>query len=123
MVYRFFICDDIALQITHLKLCFRSYFPDEGEFEVEGSISIEPVLERLRAGQTYTAIFVDYKGPSGPRGHEFIRRIREIDSETPVYLISGEDGLEDVAKDCGATGFHDKREKIDPLLDELLAES
>ena len=68
------------------------------------------IEHRHRSGRDYTVIIIDWKMPDID-GLETIKRIRsEIDSQTPILLISAYDwsDIEDKARSAGANGFVSK---------------
>ncbi len=83
------------------------------------------IARRHEAGRDYGVVILDWKMP-GIDGIEAIRRIRaEMDSKTPILLISAYDStdLEDMAKEAGANGFVSKplfRSTLYDKINELL---
>ena len=68
------------------------------------------IEHRHRSGRDYTVIIIDWKMPDID-GLQTIKRIRsEIDSQTPILLISAYDwsDIEDKARSAGANGFVSK---------------
>ena len=75
-----------------------------------GAEALDMIERRHRSGQDYNVIIVDWKMPEMD-GLEAIGRIRsEIDTNTPILLISAYDwsDIEDKAKAAGANGFVSK---------------
>ena len=75
-----------------------------------GAEALDMIERRHRSGQDYNVIIVDWKMPEMD-GVETIGRIRsEIDTNTPILLISAYDwsDIEDKAKAAGANGFVSK---------------
>jgi len=83
------------------------------------------IARRHEAGQDYSVVILDWKMPDLD-GIETIRRIRaEVDTNTPILLISAYDWSdnEDLAKEAGANGFVTKplfRSKLYDKINELL---
>ena len=75
-----------------------------------GMEALGMIEHRHLSGQDYGVIIIDWKMPEVD-GIETIRRIRsEIDTQTPILLISAYDwsDIEDKAKEAGANGFVSK---------------
>ena len=83
------------------------------------------ITHRHETGRDYSVVILDWKMPDLD-GIETIQRIRtEVDSNTPILLISAYDwsDIEDMAKDAGANGFVSKplfRSKLYDKINELL---
>ena len=68
------------------------------------------IAHRHETGRDYNVVIIDWKMPDID-GVETIRRIRaEVDSDTPILLVSSYDrsDIEDIAKEAGANGFVSK---------------
>ena len=68
------------------------------------------IAHRHETGRDYSVVIIDWRMPDID-GVETIRRIRaEVDSDTPILLVSSYDrsDIEDIAKEAGANGFVSK---------------
>ena len=83
------------------------------------------ITQRHEAGRDYSVVILDWKMPDID-GIEAIHRIRtELDSSTPILLISAYDwsDIEEMAKEAGANGFVSKplfRSRLYDKINELL---
>src|SRR5205809_4615274 len=115
-IYRVLVADDQPSVLDALKILLRS----EG-FEVEVVRSPEVVLESL-ALRDYDVLLVDLNyardTTSGSEGINLIEKIREMDSQVPVIVMTAW-GTIDLAVDAVRRGARDFIQK--PWNDEELA--
>ena len=75
-----------------------------------GQEAIDMIAHRHETGRDYSVVIMDWKMPDTD-GVETIRRIRaQVDSDTPILLVSAYDrsDIECAAKEAGANGFVSK---------------
>ena len=99
--------DEVMLQSTADTL---ESLGASAEQSRSGSEAIEMIKKKHLSGKDYDVIIIDWKMPEMD-GIETIRQIRsEINSDSPILLISAYDrsDIEDKAKEAGAVGFVSK---------------
>ena len=95
------------------------------EHAESGLEALDKITHRHQEGRDYSVVILDWKMPDLD-GLETIQRIRsDVDTNTPILLISSYDwsDIEDKAKDAGANGFVSKplfRSKLYDKINELL---
>lgn len=77
------------------KVLFGQETDERGSarFEVssctQGSVAVQAVEEAVRAGNPFAIVFLDIRMPPGIDGVEAARRIREIDQNVNIVLVTG----------------------------------
>ena len=110
--------DDITLQTTAQTLESLGASVQQAK---SGPKALEMIGQKHDSGQDYDVIIIDWKMPEMD-GPETIRRIRtDMDTDTPILLISSYDwsDIEDKAKEAGANGFVSKPLFASTLFDKI----
>ncbi len=110
--------DDIMLQTTAQTLESLGASVQQAK---SGPEALEMIGQKHDSGQDYDVIIIDWKMPEMD-GPETIRRIRtDMDTDTPILLISSYDwsDIEDKAKEAGANGFVSKPLFASTLFDKI----
>lgn len=79
----------------------------------------EQLLEKMRNVQ-YDLVLTDNDMGYGMKGIEAVRKIRETNKTTPIYLMSG-DEIKYEALQAGATGYIPKPSGLGEFLRQLIA--
>ena len=114
--------DEILLETAADTLESLGVNPDRAHSGLE---ALGMITHRHETGRDYSVVILDWKMPDLD-GIETIHRIRaEVESNTPILLISAYDwsDIEDMAKEAGANGFVSKplfRSKLYDKINELL---
>ena len=121
-LYPFYICMKILVIDDHPKL--RENIKKMCElafFTVETAIHGIEALEKLRGSQ-YDCIILDMNMPLMD-GHEFLKKLRTYDRETPVLVLTSNSLTEDKVEafDIGADDYLTKPFDVDELIARLRA--
>lgn len=103
---------------TDCRTLLRTVLTDLG-FEVDEAQSGAVALERIRAGEAYRLVFLDYKMPD-LNGAETYRRIHAIEPDLRVIVLTGSIGQSArMIVELGAQGFITKPFKVEEIERQL----
>jgi two-component system, NtrC family, C4-dicarboxylate transport response regulator DctD len=77
------LLDDDAVQLR-----VRAMVLEEAGFGVRTAESLDRALDLFQAGGSFKAVVTDHL-LAGENGVDFVRRLREIDADVPVIVITG----------------------------------
>ncbi|MEK6920278.1 MAG: response regulator [Nanoarchaeota archaeon] len=106
MTKRILIAENDSMWRDIYKNGLKDAFTDI-EVDELATNSGKDLVERVLTGE-YAVVITDNRKEDAISGMEAIRRIRKAGNNVPLYLITGDNHLDEVARTTGATGFFAK---------------
>jgi CheY-like chemotaxis protein len=114
---RILIADDDKIYRSLLGYILQSSIP---QAEIETVANGQDLVELLRC-RRYDVVFTDNQMPN-LLGHVAITTVRREGYNNPMYLVSGDDNLPDIAKKSGATGYIHKNSNLRGTISKIVTD-
>lgn len=115
--YRIIIADDEEAHRILMSTLLEACIPEEEMAEIETVSDGTDLLNRLEC-RHYDLVFTDNQMPR-LTGENAIKNARSSGYQTPMFLVSSDIELPEIAKDAGATGYLQKGKGLKTGIEQI----